>query len=145
MLTEFNVAEFAAKHAILTMELKDALHRTLGTGGGCEFAYKRFAGYLGCLQSAGLWLRSYAYIIQQRQHCLLRYFIVRVSEPYHQEYCRQGKGCSECNKYRHFSFGEEFDKEKEEVIKGPIGLCIDCVSIGRESFRTNQCRIKHAV
>lgn len=58
VLTELNVDEFAVKYAIFTMELKDALHRTLGTGGGCASASSRVAAYILSLQNAGLWLSS---------------------------------------------------------------------------------------
>lgn len=143
MLT-LNVAEFAAEHAILAMELKDALHRTVGTGGDCIFADRQIAGYIQRLKS--VWHISYAYIIQSK-YCLHQLFILELSEQYQYrpQYCSDGKGCSACNKYRNFSFNEEFRKEKEKVINKLNGLCLDCVSTGRESFRTNQCRFKHAV
>lgn len=137
MLT-LNVAEFAAKHAILAMELKDALHRTVGTGGDCILANRRIAHYIQSLPRI-----SYACIIQPNC-CLHHFFILKAVEPY-REYCLNGKGCSACNKYRNFFFNEEFGKEKKKVINEFNGLCLDCVSTGRESFRTNQCRIKHAV
>ena len=137
MLT-LNVAEFAAKHAILAMELKDALHRTVGTGGDCILANRWIAHYVQSLSHI-----SYAYIIQPN-YCLHQFIILKVFGPY-PEYCLDGKGCLACNKYRNFSFNEEFGKEKKKVINELNGLCIDCVSTGRESFRTNQCRIKHAV
>lgn len=142
MLTEFNVAEFAAKHSILTMELKDAVHRTLGTSEGCATADARSLNYVYQLQGDGLWLFSYAYLVQ-RGDCLDQIFTLKLADR-HLEYCLNGKGCLRCNKYRCFSFNAEFGKEKEKILNRPIGLCLDCVSTGRESFRTNQCRIKHA-
>lgn len=140
MLT-LNVAEFAAKYAILAMELKDALHRTVGTGGDCISANRWIADCIRYLQP--LSHISYANMIQPN-YCLHEFLILEVFEP-SREYCLNGKGCSACNKYRNFSFNEEFGKEKKKVINEFNGLCLDCVSTGRESFRTNQCRIKHAV
>lgn len=141
MLTEFNVAELAARHSILTMELKDAVHRTLGTSEDCAAANTRSRNYVRQLIGNGLWLFSYAYLVQ-RDNCLDQIFTLKLTDPY-PEYCLNGKGCSWCNKYRCFSFDAEFGKEKEKILNRPIGLCLDCVSTGRESFRTNQCRIKH--
>lgn len=143
MLTEFNVAELAAKHSILTMELKDAVHRTLGTSEGCATADVLSRKYVSQLKENGLWLFSYAYLVQ-RGDCLDQIFTLQIGQPY-AGYCMSGKGCSSCNKYRNFYFNDEFGKEKEKVIKGFVGLCLDCVSTGRESFRTDQCRIKHPV
>lgn len=143
LLTEFNVAEFAAKHATLTMELRSAAQRIIGKSGGCLSASSRIEYYNETLQMDELWFSPNAYLNQQ-EHCLDLLFTKRVSEPYGQ-YCNGGKGCSRCNKYRQYSFNEEFSREKEKVLKGPIGLCLDCVSTGRESFRTKECRIKHAV
>lgn len=143
MLTEFNVAEFAAKHSILTMELKDAVHRTLDTSHGCAQSSAWVWSCVRQLEGKGLWLFSYASLVQGKD-CLHRLFTLPISEPY-AGYCMSGKGCSSCNKYRNFYFNDEFGKEKEKVINGFVGLCLDCVSTGRESFRTDQCRIKHPV
>lgn len=143
LLTEFNVAEFVAKHATLTMELKDAVHRTIGSGGRCTEALQRTEAYKQILESRGLWLFSYTHKMQQ-YHCLDNLFALDMSELYGQ-YCSNGKGCTHCNKYRQYSFNEEFAKEKAKVVKGLIGLCLDCVSTQRESFRTEECRIKHDV
>lgn len=141
-LTEFNIAEFVAKHATLTMELKDAVHRTIGKGGSCMYACGRIGDYNKRLIWKGLWLFSYAYLIQQNV-CLDRFFVLDMSDT-NGHYCNAGSGCPECNKYRQYSFDAEFAKEKEKVVKGLIGLCLDCVATGRESFRTGGCRIKHA-
>lgn len=86
---------------------------------------------------------SYADLVQ-RKDCLHDLFMLQVGEQYG-EYCLNGKVCSMCNKYWSYSFYEEFGKEKEKILEGPIGPCLDCVSTGRESFRTNQCHVKHAV
>lgn len=141
-LIEFNVAEFAAKHATLTMELKNAAQRTIGTSTGCLSASSRIAYYNRTLQMDELWISPNAYQTQQ-EHCLDLLSTEQVSYLY-ADYCAGGKGCSQCNKYRQYSFNEEFAKEKEKVVKGPIRLCLDCVSTGRESFRKKECRIKHA-
>lgn len=124
------------------MELKDALHRTIGNGGSCIHAYSRRGDYYKHLASRGLWVSSYAYLIKQND-CLDRFFVPDMPEPMGQ-YCNKGAGCWECNKYRAYSFNQEFAKEKEKVVKGLTGLCLDCVSTGRESFWTGECRIKHA-
>ena len=136
MLT-LNVAEFAAKHAILAMELKDALIRLVSTGGDCLFARRRIADYIRGLDF------SYAYIIQT-EDCLHQLFVLQLAE-FDPTFCLNRSDCSACDKYRNSSLNEKFDKEKEKVINGLNGLCLDCVSTGRESFRTNRCRIKHAV
>lgn len=123
------------------MELKDALHRTIGEGASCMHACSRVLNYNTCLISKRLWVFSYAYLINQNVS-LDHFFVPAMPEPY-REYCNKGAGCWQCNKYRAYSFNEEFAKEKEKVVKGPIGLCLDCVSTKRESFRTGECRIKH--
>lgn len=123
------------------MELKDALHRTVGTGGNCISANRSIADCIRYLQP--LSHISYADMIQPN-YCLHEFLTLRVYEP-PREYCLNGKGCSACDKYRNFSFNKEFGEEKKKVINEFNGLCLDCVSTGRESFRTNQCRIKHAV
>lgn len=140
MLT-LNVAEFAAKHAILAMELKDALHRTVGTGEDCIMANRYITDNIRYLHP--LSHISYANMIQPN-YCLHKFLDSKVLEPY-RKYCLNGKGCSACNKYRNFSFNEEFGKEVKKIINEFNGLCLDCVSTGRESFRTSQCRSKHAV
>ena len=60
-------------------------------------------------------------------------------------YCSNGKGCSQCNNNRQYSFSEEFAKEKEKVVKGVIGLCLDSVSTWRKSFRKKESCIKDAI
>lgn len=146
MLAKFNVAEFAAKHSILSMELKDAVHRTLGTTLGtpkvCTSANNWTWGCIRQLNITGLWLFSYADLVQ-RNSSLDQFYMLRINEPY-LDYCPNER-CPACTKYKQFSFNEEFGKEKEKLIRGLNGLCLDCVSTGRESFRTNQCRIEHAV
>lgn len=124
------------------MELKDAVHRTIGTGGDCIYLYNSNRDYIESLKFRGLWLFSYAYLIQTKRS-LDSFFVLDILEPV-RKYCSNGSGCRECNKYRMFSYNEELAKEKEKVVKGLIGLCLDCVSTGRESFRTGGCRIKHA-
>lgn len=146
MLAKFNVAEFAAKHSILTMELKDAVHRTLGTTLGtakvCANASNLVWGCIRELQDKGLWLFSYAHLVQ-RNNSLDQLYTLQMSQPF-LGYCSIER-CPACAKYKQFSFIEAFAKEKEKLISGLNGLCLDCVSTGRESFRTNQCRIEHAV
>lgn len=142
-MTEFNVAEFVAKHATFTMELKDAVLRTFSKGGGCTYVCSRVGDYVGRLSGNGLLGFSYAYLIQLNV-CLDRFFVPEILDQKGQ-YCNAGAGCWECNRYRAFAFREDFaKKKKEEVMKGLIGLCLDCVSNGRESFRTGGCRIKRA-
>lgn len=125
------------------MELKDAVHRTTGKGGGgCTYACSRVWEFVKHLTWEGLWVFSYAHLIE-RNVCLDHFFVPNVpNEDGH--YCNKGAGCWESNEYRAYSFDTEFAKEKEKVVKGLIGLCLDCVSTGRESFRTGGCRIKHA-
>ena len=143
-LTEFNVAEFAAKHATLTMELQNAARRTIGTSDGCLSAVSQIEFYNRALQTDGLSISPNAHLTQQRL-CLDLLFMEPVSYMYG-NYCAGGKGCFWCNKYRRYSFNEDFAKEKEKIVKGPIGLCLDCVSTGRESFRKKECRgLNHAI
>lgn len=78
--TEFNVAEFVAKHATITMELKDALHQVIGTGGSCVYACRRIGAYNQTLQSEMFWPFSYAYLIQ-RKLCLDSFFVFKMSKP----------------------------------------------------------------
>lgn len=139
-LTEFNVADFAAKHATLTMELQNAARRTIDTSDGCFSAASQIEFYNWALQMDGLSISPNAYLTQQR-HCLDLLFMEPVSYLYG-DYRAGGHGCSRCKEY---SFNEGFAEEKEKVVKGHIGLCLDCVYTGRESFRKKECRIKHAV
>lgn len=124
------------------MELKDAVHRTISQGGSCRYACSWVGEYARRLIQKGLWDFSYTSLVK-RNVCLDSFFVPIIPDP-NGQYCNAGAGCRECNRYRSFSFSEEFAKEKEEVMKGLIGLCLDCVSTGRESFRTGGCRIKHA-
>lgn len=124
------------------MELKDALHRVIGPSGSCMYASSRIWNYSKCLDSKGLWVFSYAYLLKHNI-CLDHFFVPDMPEP-NGQYCTAGAGCWGCNKYRAYSFDKEFAKEKEKAVKGLIGLCLDCVSTERESFRTGECRIKHA-
>lgn len=47
------------------MELKDAVHRTIGRGGSCMYACSQIGDYNKRLDSKGLWVSSYAYLIEQ--------------------------------------------------------------------------------
>lgn len=114
------------------MELEDALHRTIGKGRGYMYACSRMGDYYKGLDSKGLWVSSYAYIIKQNV-CLDRFFKPYMLEPKRQ-YCNIGADFWEYNIYRAYSFDKEFAKEKGKVVKGLTGLCLDCVFTGRESF-----------
>lgn len=125
------------------MELKDAVHRSIDKGGGgCTYARNRLGEYIRHLIWDGQWVFSYAYLIEQNI-CLDRFFVPKGIEAYG-HFCIARANCSDCNRYRPYSFDTAFVEEKEKVVKGLIGLCLDCVSTGRESFRTGECRIKHA-
>ena len=116
------------------MEFADGIQTFLEDPKSPNRTCARSTGYIRDLYRKHIWPFS----VSSQKNSLLALLTEVISEPVG-NYCP-----SMCGGKTHgsYSFGGNWLKMGNKVMKN-IGVCLDCVETGRESFRSGKCCIKH--
>lgn len=57
--------------------------------------------------------------------------------------CPEREQCSSCQWNQTLNFKNKMRSERKIISKIKVGVCLDCVKTGRESQRSDVCRVKH--